>query len=183
MGKKGAVGFTIIELIISITILTILTTLVVVRLSSTQAGGRDQERESDTQAIATGLEIYYQSGNPINNITPGYYPGATQVDSASKTTPPFNEFLDGVSQASYEAPGLGAAESFGIGSLSTIGNNPDGSYDDEQAGTLLETTPYLYQPLQRNNSLCTNYTNCVKFNLYYLHEGNNIVVKIRSKNQ
>lgn len=186
MGKKGAVGFTIVELIITITILVILTTLVVVRLSSTQVGGRDQERESDTHALATGLEIYYQNGNPINHIAPGYYPGAQQVQAASGTAPPFSEFLDGVVLASYEAPGLSASESFGVDpnyASAPSGANPDGSYNDTQARALLETVPYLYQPLQRNNTFCATYANCVKFNLYYLHEGSNAVVKIRSKHQ
>jgi len=55
-------GFTIVELIIVITIMGILITLGVVNLRSAQANGRDTERKTDIDTIAQHLEVYFTSG-------------------------------------------------------------------------------------------------------------------------
>jgi prepilin-type N-terminal cleavage/methylation domain-containing protein len=55
-------GFTIVELIIVITIVGILLTLAVVSLNGTQAKARDDERRTDIQSIATTLESVYTGG-------------------------------------------------------------------------------------------------------------------------
>lgn len=186
MTWKYARGFTIVELIVTIVVFTILTTLVVVRLSSTQVSGRDQEREVDIETIATGLDVYYQNGNADASIPKGYYPGAAQVQVAASTSPPFSEFLDGVSHTSLEAPDRTITTSFGIDpnyATAPAGANSDGSYSDAQARALLSTYPYLYQPLTRGGDFCDTYIHCVRFNLYYLEEATDTVKKIRSKNQ
>lgn len=179
--RKLGHGFTIVELLVTITILVILTTLVIVRLQSTEAGARDNEREIDITTIANGLEVYYQDGSPDRSIPKGYYPGRTQVQSALSSPSPFNEFLEGVSKTSFEAPGRTITTSFN--SHATTGTNPDGSYTDAQARTLLSSYPYLYHPVQRNNAYCASYENCVKFYLYYLEEDTDTVIVLRSKNQ
>lgn len=186
MTRKRDRGFTIVELIVTIVVLVILTTLVVVRLRLTQASGRDQERDIDVTTIATGLEVYYDNGNVTTSTPKGYYPGGTQVETARATTPPFKEFLEGVPVVSLTAPGFSVTDSFGVDpayASSPPGENTDGSYSDAQARSLLTTRPYLYQPLRRNNTFCVNYTDCVKFNLYYLKESTDTVIKTRSKNQ
>lgn len=186
MASRRGAGFTIVELIVVITILVILTTIAVVRLRLTQQSGRDQERKIDITAIATGLEVYYESGNPTTNTPKGYYPGGAQVTAAAALTPPFSEFLEGVAAISYIAPDSEGAVSFGVDpnyAVAAIGANADGSYSDTQAKNLLTTVPYLYQPLQRNNAFCASYANCVKFNLYHLEEATGNVIKTRSKQQ
>lgn len=55
-------GFTIVELIITITIMGILLTLAVVGLSTTQVKARDDERATDVQAIQSNLESVYTGG-------------------------------------------------------------------------------------------------------------------------
>jgi len=55
-------GFTIIELIIVVTIMGILLTIGVVNLRGSQANGRDAERKVDVDTIALHLETYYTSG-------------------------------------------------------------------------------------------------------------------------
>jgi len=186
MTKKRGVGFTVVELMVTIVVLVILTTLVTVRLKSTQAGGRDQERDIDSTTIATGLEVYYDNGNVTTYTPKGYYPGATELNAAAALSPPFKEFLDGVSAASLTAPDRTINDSFGIDpnyASAAVGANTDGSYSDAQVRPLLVHFPYLYQPLRRDNAFCVNYIDCVKFNLYYLKESTDEVVKIRSKNQ
>ena len=62
-------GFTIIELVITITIMAILLTLGVVSLSGTQKNARDSERKSDISTIALNLESYYLSGTDSSTIS------------------------------------------------------------------------------------------------------------------
>lgn len=184
IGKRGS-GFTIVELMVTISVLVILTTIVVVRLSASSAGGRDRERSFDTSAIAAGLEAYYQNGSQSGSIPKGYYPGRAEVDTAAATDPPFINFLEGVPEESFVAP-VHAPEGYSTTDFNyynQAGTNADGSYTDAQARTLLYWVPYLYQPLTRNNQNCSGYANCVKFNLYYLEESTDTVITIRSKNQ
>ena len=181
MGKRDK-GFTIVELMVTITVLVILTTLVVVRLSATSAGGRDRERGFDTSAIAAGLEAYYQDGSPNGDVPKGYYPGRAEVDAAAPTAPPFINFLEGVPAESFVAP-TEAQSGTDFNYYNQVGTNADGSYTNAEARSLLSSIPYLYQPLTRSNQNCAGYADCVKFNLYYLEEGTDTVITIRSKNQ
>lgn len=181
MRHKGK-GFTIVELLVTITILLILTSLVVTRLLFTEAGGRDKEREIDISAIATGLETYYQDGSPDGSVPKGHYPGYNEVNTAAMTTPPFKTFLDGVPEISYQGPDK-TPNTTTFDASDVAGSNPDGSYTDAEARDQLYFFPYLYQPLARANTACFDYTYCVKFNLYYLNESTDTVIKIGSKNQ
>ena len=56
-------GFTIVELIITITIMGILMTVGVISFNGTQVKARDSERKSDISAIQSNLENYYDSGS------------------------------------------------------------------------------------------------------------------------
>lgn len=175
-------GFTVVELMIAIAIMVILTSLVIVRLTSSQVNSRDYERKTDIEAISKGLETYYMNGDTRNNIPKGYYPGSVQVQAASTTSPPYGGFLEGVSNASFISPGKTITNSFGFNSSATASGR-DGSYTDAQARSLLSTYPYLYQPLRRNNTFCTSYVDCVKYNLYYITEADDKLHIVRSKNQ
>lgn len=55
-------GFTIVELIITITIMSILLTLAVVNVNTTQMNARDDERKTDVQTIGSYLDSFYSSG-------------------------------------------------------------------------------------------------------------------------
>lgn len=55
-------GFTIVELIITITIMGILLTLAVVSVNSTQLQARDAERKTDVESVQAYLESYYTTG-------------------------------------------------------------------------------------------------------------------------
>lgn len=180
--KRGE-GFTIIELIVTITVMVILMTIVTVRLVSTQAHARDEEREIDITTIAKGLEVYYQNGSSKASIPKGYYPGGQQIQDAAAESLPFGSLLEGVGKDSFQAPRREINTSFGVDPVRVKGTNPDGSYSDAQARSLLATYPYLYQPLKRDNTFCINYSDCVKFNLYYLSEADDTVHIVRSKHQ
>lgn len=62
-------GFTLIELMITITIIAIISAVGVVSYSQAQKIARDARRKQDLRTIATALEIYYLKNKryPINN--------------------------------------------------------------------------------------------------------------------
>jgi prepilin-type N-terminal cleavage/methylation domain-containing protein len=69
-------GFTLIELMIAITILAVLASVGLTVYSKSQVIARDSRRKQDLQAIRTALELYYQKN--------GDYPPATAwVNSTS----------------------------------------------------------------------------------------------------
>jgi len=77
-------GFTIIELIIVVTIMGILLTIGVVNLRGSQANGRDAERKVDADTIALHLETYYTSGVDTTT-TPFSATGGTITTSGGYT--------------------------------------------------------------------------------------------------
>jgi prepilin-type N-terminal cleavage/methylation domain-containing protein len=63
-------GFTVVELIITITIMGILLLLTVVGVNATQLTARDDERVGDVEAIGNNLEAIYGSGVPSISSPP-----------------------------------------------------------------------------------------------------------------
>jgi len=167
-------GFTVVELIITITIMGILLLLAVVNVSSTQQRARDDERTADVQAIAANLEDYYRVGIPSGVTPPGTYPIAS-VMSQSNTD--IRKTLLDVDPKSLVAPG----KSLTFKSLIPATNATQ---------TITGVTPqptidtYVYQPISSNGSLCTPMTDyCRKFNIYYRLEGNVTVQTVTSRRQ
>lgn len=68
MHKDKQGGFTLVELLVVISIIGILSTLAVVSLNTARSKSRDARRLSDIRQMQTALEFYY-------NET-GYYPNA-----------------------------------------------------------------------------------------------------------
>lgn len=67
--KKGRRGFTLIEILIVVAIISILSSVVLIGLGPTQSSGRDARRLSDLRQTMNGLELYYNKC--------GYYPGTS----------------------------------------------------------------------------------------------------------
>jgi prepilin-type N-terminal cleavage/methylation domain-containing protein len=164
-------GFTITELLIVITIMTILLVLGVVNLRSSQQNGRDIERKTDLETIASHLETYYTSGSDVN-VSVGNYPSTDLVTSSSSMT----NFLRDIDPQSLLAPGTTNPTQSFIAAINT----------DETTGGVQPTpsyTTYIYQPLTGTNTLCIASAACVRFNLYTKLESDNSVYKITSKNR
>lgn len=174
-------GFTLIELVITITVMAALLTLTVVSLRSSQATARDEERTTDVTAIVQALEAYYMGdfdpattgSNPL--YAKGYYP-PTAYFSNQQTI--LNTLRDLNAVALY-APGKSTSGTPSlVGATSTASQTP-------------AIDAYIYQPLKTDGTLCTqgqssaSYTldSCRKFNLYYRLETTNQVQTITSKNQ
>lgn len=69
--KTSQKGFTIVELLIVIVVIGILAALVLNTFSGVQKRARDTQRQTDVNAIATQLEVYYNDH--------GTYPAATGI--------------------------------------------------------------------------------------------------------
>jgi general secretion pathway protein G len=80
MNKLAQKGFTLIEMLVVISIIGILATLVAANLNSARSRARDAERKSDLKNIQTALRIYYNDkssypasdgANQIKGCDPG----------------------------------------------------------------------------------------------------------------
>lgn len=172
-------GFTVVELVITITVMGILLTLAVVALSSSQANARDSERQTDAEAIATALESFYTNVDSGVELSGNVYPGMSRLSDAEIYTT-----LPDIDEKSVRAPGVDTSSPISIVSATNATQTTSGVTPQPT-----ETT-YVYQALMRNGSLCTtplqvNYDagECRKFNLYYYQETDGSVHVIRSKHQ
>ena len=77
-------GFTIVELLIVITIMGTLLTLGVASLRASQISARDSERKTDIETIATQLENYYITGSDYS-MSVGRYPSTTLTSSGASS--------------------------------------------------------------------------------------------------
>lgn len=171
-------GFTIVELIITITIMGILLVLVVVNVNSSQVRSRDEERKADIAAIQDALETYYSSGNGSAGASLGVYPNT--VTAFGSEAAALQTFRD-IDKKSLLAPG-----SSSIGDTLRVATNttqtPAGVAPQPTAGQ------YVYQPISVASngaqSLCSAaITTCRKYNLFYRSEADNTVQMVRSRNQ
>ena len=171
MGRRG---FTVVEIIITVTIMGILLTLAVVNLNSTQVRARDDERRADVEAIASAFENFFQRGTVSTD--PGTYPSTTTSDGSNQD---ILDKVDGeINIQSLLAPGINdtATKSFisaTNATQTTAGVSPQPNLTD-----------YVYQPLQANGSLCTSeLQECRKFNIFYQLETDGSIEMITSRSQ
>ena len=165
-------GFTVVEIIITVTVMGILLLLAVVNLSATQVRARDDTRKTSVASIATALEAYY-SIRPNTTAEIGRYPATTQVDTPAEIQSSFPD----ATTSSFIAPGASDITSSFImatnATQTTTGVTPQPT-----------VSQYVYQPISGTGTLCTSSaTNCRKFNLYYRLEGDNTVYRVESRNR
>ena len=151
-------GFSIVELIIVITIMGILLILGVVNLISTQANGRDAERKTDVETIGLQLETYYTSGTDGVGTT-----GTVDLNTYPSTAIIGQELamLRDIDTNSLKAPGQTNS------SLTAATNNVQTTAGVSPQPTI---NKYVYQPIKSDGTLCTGTYECRKFNLYYTLE-------------
>src|SRR5258708_5338281 len=75
MKKKAKKGFTLIELMITVVILVIISSVGYVTYSNSIKVSRDARRKQDLKQIQTSLEVYFQAN--------GHYPTYVEVNCAS----------------------------------------------------------------------------------------------------
>lgn len=71
-------GFTLIEILIVVGIISILSSVILIGLGPTQRIGRDTRRIVDLRQVQTALDLYFKKC--------GYYPGQVQSGSTCNTT-------------------------------------------------------------------------------------------------
>jgi prepilin-type N-terminal cleavage/methylation domain-containing protein len=185
-------GFTLVELLITITVMVVLMTLGVFSLRSVQANARDEERKTDIESIARGLEIRYNDGNPraaSSDIQKGAYPGTNEIRHAQGITVAgytpssqivggyLTELLPGTTQDTLKAPGQ-TTVSFNI--ICTSSCQPAETQSVTDAATTINK--YVYEPINAAGNICSDNT-CIRYNLYYRTEVDNVVHKVMSKHQ
>jgi prepilin-type N-terminal cleavage/methylation domain-containing protein len=176
-------GFTIVELIIVITIMGILLVLGVVSLRSTQANARDESRKGDVDTLSQALEIFYKTGNDAST-TVGEYPTTSQF-SADPTVGGAIIVLRDISPSALISPSAPSLSPIATSTSSLIPattNNATTTTITPMPSS--STDSYIYQPLQSDGTLCTlAIQECRKFNIYYWREVDNTVQMVTSKNQ
>lgn len=184
MAQQKNSGFTIIEIIIVITIMLILATIAVVSLRSSRDTALDNEKKDDVTAIARHFENIYENG--LNNSsTEMGYPSLTLISSPSSSNS--TTILSGIEGASLKNPNDSSASS-PLYSLVAATSPATGAGASNQ-------NKYYYQPLTIENELC-NDTNgasgviqpratspCVKFNIYYYSQKDSAYKAVTSINQ
>jgi prepilin-type N-terminal cleavage/methylation domain-containing protein len=168
--KRNA-GFTLVELLITMTIMTILLVLAVVNLRSNEANARDEERKTDISVLAQQLENYYEAA--VDSGDAGVYPSTVAVDTESE----IKALLPDLDTKSLRAPDVAATDpmSFTVATSSSSTQTPT-------------TSTYIYQPLRSDGSLCTSddagaANECRKFVLYYDLENVAGIQSLKSKHQ
>jgi prepilin-type N-terminal cleavage/methylation domain-containing protein len=158
-------GFTIVELIITITIMVILVTLSVVQLTSSLDRARDEERETDVTNIILFQESAY------NRNSGSYFPN-TSLDSAAT----IDTYYQTIDKNNLRAPDVVAPTYSLVKATNTT---------QTVAGILPKPTEstYVYQPLTSAGALCVTVGQCRKFNIYYYEKASNTVLMKTSKNQ
>lgn len=161
-------GFTLIEVLVTISILTVLLVVAVTLMRSSEANGRDTERTTDITTIAQQLDSYYTSGSQ-NTTTVGRYPGLDDMDNETD----IKATLRDLDWRALRAPG--------VASTSAISLTPAANNSTTQNPS---TSTYIYQPLDASGALCaTTASNCRKFNLYYKLESSGTTQVLASRYQ
>lgn len=175
-------GFTVVEIVITITIMAILMVLSTVSFNATMVNSRDSERKDDVETIALQIESYYNSGNDSDS-TIGQYPSLDPSNPLTDgdTTTSNNEttMLRNLDPTNIVAPNLPSTV---LSSLIPATNNVQ---------TIAGVTPqpaindYVYQPIAADGTLCNNIStqSCTKFNIYYRTEADNTVKMVTSRHQ
>lgn len=167
---KRSKGFTLVELLITMSIMVILLILVVVNLRSNQANARDDQRKSDVNAIAQQLETYYEAGTPTTSA--GQYPGTNDINTLTE----IQTLLPDLDTKDLWAPNVSTSGTMSwTVATSTTAPTPD-------------VNTFVYMPLTDSGGLCTTAgstapTECRKFNIYYALETVSGTQMLTSKHQ
>ncbi len=176
--KRG--GFSIIEIIVTVTVLGILLTLAVVSMSSSQVNARDTERKSDVESIALYFENY-RKNNATTELDGLSFSGWSYPDRVIISSPTyFKQVLPDIPSTVLRAPGVKESDPMSLiiatnATQTTSGVTPQPT-----------TSQYIYQPLTATGTLCNDLFlqgGCAKFNIFYRLESDDTVQMMTSRAQ
>jgi len=170
-------GFTIVEIIITITIMGILLSLTVVTLGNNQLRARDEERKADIESIALNIESYYRNVQEGIFMSGGTYPGTAYITPSSIPV-----ILPDIDPKSVRTPGVTADQPASLIPATNATQTTSGVSPQPTIST------YVYQPITQAGAICDDpfmitTGECRKFNLYYMLEADNSIHMVTSKNQ
>lgn len=183
---KRRFGFTVVEIIIVITVISILAGIGIVSYSGMQVRARDTERQADVEAIAAAFETYYEQY--------GTYPSHREVTNANNdgdasSLPQFGKpWLQDTLRLSEPMLISPSGQSSASTNMSIVSSD-NASANPTDANTYLYYTlnnrspsPYsCWEPRSGGAYTPTDYTSCVRFSLKYMKEQGGEIVEIRSK--
>lgn len=165
-------GFTLIEVLVTITIMVILMTLAVVNLRSTQVNARDAERKADIEAIARHLDSLYTRGLPSSlNVPRGSYPNTVIMNDAANRDLIFADLPKSIL---IDPTKTTSAQSIFMATNILTGTDAENSPAASVLPAPGNDYPYVYQPIADDGTLCDNNPSgevCRKFNIYTWIEG------------
>jgi len=161
-------GFTIVELLVVITVMAILIPVTMFSIGGLNKTSRDRERESDVSSIARQLELVYTNKTVGSSPT---YPGTTSLGGSA--TPPRESVFGGSTSEITKAPN---SSGFSIVAATNTTATTSG------VRPVPTPTTYVYQPIPKSGSaVCTSL--CSSFNLYYLNESDSSIIMVKSQRQ
>ena len=176
MNKRG---FSIVELVVVITIIGILLTLAAVSFRGYQADARNEERRIRAENIVRYLEDIYKTGSANPSVTQGTYPTTSLIGTySSSLTVDETKLVQLFGKNGFDLTNLKSAgkDSYGFRIASTNSELTNVAVDE-----------YVYQPIYyyaSGNTYRCYYSSweCRSFNLYYATEegGTTVAHKISS---
>lgn len=192
-------GFTVVEVLVTLVVISILLGLGTVGLRSTLANARDAERKSDIEVIARALEARYNKGSTYTWMedtngdgTPelqtathpaGTYPGNNELWDTIywSNRARIGEILPGVSDAAVNSP---SNERITSPCIFYMWNLPacDAAEKDSNIQAQFSNGSggwkdiYIYEFIGPNGGYC-NVNECTRYNLYWISETDPTVYK------
>lgn len=161
-------GFTIVEIVVTITIIGIMLGIAAISFSSSRVQARDNERQVAAENIATALEgnLVSDESADVNAPESGYgYPGAWAL------TYVLGE-IDELDEVNYQKEGAALIRTGGPinSTVDTVSPRPNGDQ------------PMTYVPVSSSGDSCA-LSPCRSFKIFYYQERDDSVHEIRSRRQ
>lgn len=151
---KGTKGFTIVEIIVTVVIITLLLAIGIYGYSRTQSESRDSQRSARITVISEALEEYFGKN--------GEYPGCSALTQSAATV----ASTLGIDAAALVAPKAGSGVTNSITCTSLPASGPD-----------------AYAYVGDGSSTCSSGASCQQYTLQYREEATGVIKTIASRHR